>query len=66
MPRLNQNRVKITLWFQDEVLQAIKAISTARGVTYSELIREACRLYVLSNGPQASNERSVIQRVMRG
>ena len=46
MTRPNTGKVKVNIYFDENVLEAMKRIGAARGVTYSECIREACRRYV--------------------
>lgn len=50
MPRQSVDRVKINLYFQNNILDGYKKLAKMRGTTYSELIREACRQYLVSEG----------------
>lgn len=46
MSRPSTGKVKINIYFDDRMLEALRRIGAARGITYSELIREACRQFV--------------------
>lgn len=48
MPRSPQDRVKVNLFLQADVLAALKKMATIRGTTYSDLVREACRRFVVA------------------
>lgn len=50
MVRTRTDRVKINIYFQERVLEGMRRLATARGTTYSELIREACREFVVREG----------------
>jgi metal-responsive CopG/Arc/MetJ family transcriptional regulator len=49
-------RERLNLYFDGNVLEALRRMATARGTTYSELIRHACREYVLSQGGRTVQE----------
>lgn len=46
MTRPSTGKIKVNVWFDERMMEALRRIGAARGVTYSELIREACRRYV--------------------
>lgn len=46
MSRPSSGKNKINIYMDDRILEALRRIGAARGITYSELIREACRQYV--------------------
>jgi predicted DNA binding CopG/RHH family protein len=57
MTRTSVNgRTRLNLYFDERVLEALRRIAAARGTTYSELIRQACREYVLANGGRTVQE----------
>jgi hypothetical protein len=60
MPRQPQDRTKINLHMQTRVLDGLKKIARVKGTTYSELIREACRLYVVAEGQKLLSEQKAM------
>lgn len=56
MPRTPQDRTKVNLFLQSDVLAALKKMATIRGTTYSDLVRDACRRYVVSEGAKLVKE----------
>lgn len=46
MGRPSTGKTKVNIYLDDNMLEAVRRIGAARGVTYSECIREACRRYV--------------------
>ena len=56
MVRTKNDRCRLNLYFDQRVFEAMRRIAEARGTTYSELIREACREYVLANGGRVVKE----------
>lgn len=56
MPRSPTGKSKLNIYFDDRVLEALRRISAARGVTVSEMIREACRRYVFAEGGKVVQE----------
>lgn len=56
MPRPSTGKVKINIYFDERMLEALRRIGAARGVTYSELIREATRRYVNEEGGKVVQE----------
>lgn len=63
MTRVTAGNSKINIYFNDGVLKALKVMARARGTTYSELIREACRLYVLKNATDVIASEAAIKGV---
>lgn len=63
MARTSSANTKINIYFSDPVLEALKKMAAARGTTYSELIREACRAYVIKEAPRILEETAAIRKV---
>jgi metal-responsive CopG/Arc/MetJ family transcriptional regulator len=43
-------RVRINFYFDQQMLDALRQLATVKNVSYSELIRTACRDYVVREG----------------
>lgn len=56
MVRTKNDRIRINLYCDNRVFEALRRIAEVRGTTYSELIRIACRDYVLANGGKVVKE----------
>lgn len=56
MTRPSTGKTKVNIYFDDRILEALRRIGEARGITYSELIREACRRYVFAEGGKVVQE----------
>jgi hypothetical protein len=56
MVRTKNDRLRLNLYFDNRVFEAIRRIAEARGTTYSEIIRIACRQYVLETGGKVVKE----------
>lgn len=56
MSRPSTGKTKINIYFDGRMLEAMRRIGEARGVTYSELIREACRRYVMEESGKVIQE----------
>jgi metal-responsive CopG/Arc/MetJ family transcriptional regulator len=54
--RPSTGKKKINIFFDEKMFEALRRIGEARGVTYSELIREACRQYVFKEGGKVVQE----------
>ncbi len=46
MTRPSTGKVKVNIYMDERTVEAMRRIGAVRGVTHSELIREACRRYV--------------------
>lgn len=66
MARTPSGNIKVNVYVDARVLEALRKISAARGTTYSELIREACRLYVLQEGPKVLLTNTAIKEIGNG
>ncbi|MFI5397584.1 MAG: ribbon-helix-helix protein, CopG family [Candidatus Binatia bacterium] len=64
MSRPSTGKVKINVWFDERMMEALRRIGEARGVTYSELIREACRKYVFVEGGKVVQEAVEYKRLV--
>lgn len=56
MIRTRNARIRLNLYFDNPVFEAIRIIGSARGQTYSEVIRIACREYVLEHSGKVIKE----------
>lgn len=63
MTRASAGNDKINIYFNAQVLAALRRLALARGTTYSELIREACRDYVLKEGPKVLGESKTVKEM---
>lgn len=63
MPRTPQDRVKVNLFLQADVLAAMKKMATIRGTTYSDLVREACRRFVVAEASKLIEEQKQLDAV---
>lgn len=51
-----QGRIRINLYFDEVVLEALRRIAEKRGTTYSELMRQIAREWVLTQGGRTVQE----------
>lgn len=65
MPRRPNDLIKLNLYFQPQVLEGMKRIAVAKGTTYSELVRMACREYVLREGGKLVQEQVTLQDLVK-
>lgn len=49
-------RIRLNLYFDENVLEALRRIAEKRGTTYSELIRQISREWVLEQGGRTIQE----------
>jgi hypothetical protein len=59
------DRVRINFYFDEQVFEAMKKLAALKNVTYSELIRTACREYVVREGTAAIAAGKVIRDVSK-
>lgn len=64
MARPATGNVKVNLYFDEKILKALRHIGAARGITYSELVREAVRRYVLAEGGKVVLEAAEMKRLV--
>ena len=48
MARPKTDNVRINTFMEPKILHALKTLARRRGTTYSQLIRDACRAYVVA------------------
>lgn len=53
----------MNFYFDEEILRGMKALAILKGTTYSEMIRVACREFVVREGAKAMQDRDLIKRV---
>lgn len=63
MTRTPTGQTRINFHCPEMILEALKAIASRRGTTYSELIRVACREYVLKQGQRIAEEQQQIKQL---
>jgi Ribbon-helix-helix protein, copG family len=56
MTRPSTGKKKVNIYFDERMIEALRRIGEARGMTYSEVIREACRRYVYAEGGKVIQE----------
>lgn len=61
MTRAPAGNAKINIYFNERVLDALRKLALMRGTTYSELIREACREYVVTKGADILKDSAAIK-----
>jgi hypothetical protein len=59
------DRVRINFYFDEQVFEAMKKLAALKNVTYSELIRAACREYVVREGAAAIEAGKIIRDVRK-
>lgn len=59
------NRERINFYFDEQILEALKNLAIMKNTSYSELIRVACREYVVREGQKAINDGSIITEVRK-
>lgn len=64
MTRPSTGKVKVNIYFDERILEALRRIGEARGITYSELIREAVRQYVSKECGKVVQEAVDIRRLV--
>lgn len=58
-------RVRINFYFDSQVFEAMRKLAVLKNVTYSELIRAACREYVIREGQKAINDAAIIKETRK-
>lgn len=57
------DKVRINLYIGQDLIKALKKLAEALDVSYAELIRSACRDYVIRNHERLEAERRKISEV---
>lgn len=60
MARTSQDRVKVNVYLPRNLLAALQRLGQLRGTTYSELVRQACHRFVVTETPPATEEAKTI------
>jgi hypothetical protein len=63
MSRTDTDSVKVNVYLNRQVLDAIKRLALRRGCAYSELLRDACREYVLTKGREILAEERALKEM---
>lgn len=58
-------RERINFYFDEQILEAMKKLALLNNTTYSELIRIACREYVVREGQKAIDSGAIIREVRK-
>lgn len=59
------NRVRVNFYFDDEMFEALRALARHSQTTYSELIRIACRQYLIAEGQKALTGKNIIEGLVK-
>ena len=63
MTRIASGNQKCNVYLDARVIDALRKIAAARQTTYSELVREACRDFVLKEGPEVIKANATIKEL---
>lgn len=64
MTRPSTGKSKVNIYLDDRMLEALRRIGEARGITYSELIRDAIRRFVFAEGGKVVQESVEYKRLV--
>lgn len=56
-------RVRVNFYFDEQVFDGLRAVAVLKGTTYSELIRVACREYIIREAQKAQAGSQVIKEL---
>lgn len=56
-------RERINLFFDEEIVEGLKVLARLKNTTFSDLVRIACREYVLAEGQKAMTDHHMINRL---
>lgn len=59
------NRTRVNFYFDDQIFEAMKKLAELKNLSYSELIRLACREYVVREGAKAIADGKVIREIVK-
>ena len=48
MARPKTDNIRVNIFMEPKVLHALKTLATRRGTTYSQLVRDACREFAVT------------------
>jgi hypothetical protein len=65
MPRRPNELIRLNLYFQPQVMEGLKRIARAKGTNVSELVRQACREYVLRVGGELVLESTTMKELTK-
>lgn len=65
MTRRPTGKTKVNIYFDDRILEALRVIGASRGITYSELIRQACHRFVHAEGGKVVQESMELKRLIK-
>lgn len=57
------DRIRVNFYFDSQVLEALRKIADLKNTTYSELLRIACREYVIREGSRAIEARQIMKDI---
>lgn len=58
-------RQRLNFYLDNSVFDSLRALALQRNMTYSELIRQACREYLVREGSKAAEENKVIKDIQK-
>lgn len=59
------SRTRVNFYFDDQIFEAIKKLAELKNMTYSELIRVACREFVIREGAKAIADTKTIREISK-
>lgn len=59
------NRERVNFYFDKQIFEAMKKLAELKNLSYSELIRIACREYVVREGQKAIAEGKTIREIVK-
>jgi hypothetical protein len=58
-------RLRLNFYLDTPVFDSLRALALQKNTTYSELIRQACREYLVREGSRAAEENILIQGLQK-
>lgn len=59
------SRVRVNFYFDEQVFEGMKRLAELKNQSYSELIRVACREYLVREGAKAIADGKVIREIVK-
>ncbi len=56
-------KIKCNIHFPPDMLAALKKLAHARDVSYAEIVRQACRAFIVANAADILQERRAMESV---